>query len=184
MTPSSATTPPPSRSLTASSVRWWTKWWRTTWKLLRKEGKIDDRQIRALLGWKHSGFGAWRGEPISRHDRRAQENLAQYVMRSPFSVEKMTYVAETGTVLYRSEMSHGKHKKNFEVYDAPAFIAAGALLRAGRRRLAGLRRTHLHPPLTGATTWRLGPTPSPNRGGDGCPTRFCLLRPPRFNKSA
>jgi hypothetical protein len=93
-------------------------------KLLRREGKIDDRQIRALLGWKHSGFSAWRGEPISRRDRRAQENLAQYVMRNPFSVEKMSYVAETGTVIYRSGMSHGKHKKNFEVLDAPAFIAA------------------------------------------------------------
>jgi hypothetical protein len=39
-------------------------------KLLRQEGKIDDRQIRTLLGWKHSGFNAHWGGPISRHDRR------------------------------------------------------------------------------------------------------------------
>ncbi len=46
------------------------------------------------------------------------------LMRNPFSAEKMTYVADSGKVIYRSEMSHGKHKKNFEVFDANAFIEA------------------------------------------------------------
>lgn len=38
--------------------------------------------------------------------------------------ESGTYVADTGTVICRSDMSHGKNKKNFEVFDAGAFIAA------------------------------------------------------------
>jgi hypothetical protein len=45
-------------------------------------------------------------------------------MRKSFSLEKMTHVADTSTVTYRSERSHGKHKKNSEVFDAPALIAA------------------------------------------------------------
>ncbi|PIS36102.1 MAG: hypothetical protein COT35_13035 [Nitrospirae bacterium CG08_land_8_20_14_0_20_52_24] len=36
----------------------------------------------------------------------------------------MTYVEETGHVIYQSKMTHGKNRKNFEVYEAEAFIAA------------------------------------------------------------
>jgi hypothetical protein len=32
-------------------------------------------------------------------------------------------VEETGRVIYRSKMAHGKNRKNFEVYEADAFIA-------------------------------------------------------------
>jgi hypothetical protein len=45
-------------------------------------------------------------------------------MRKPFSVEKMTYVADTGTVIYRSEMIHRRYKKNLHVFDAGTFVAA------------------------------------------------------------
>lgn len=37
---------------------------------------------------------------------------------------EIQYVEETETVLYRSKMSHGKNKKNFEVFDPLEFIAA------------------------------------------------------------
>ena len=36
----------------------------------------------------------------------------------------MTCVDQIGKVIYRSEMSHGTHKRGFEVFDAGAFIAA------------------------------------------------------------
>jgi len=36
----------------------------------------------------------------------------------------MSYVEETGHVIYQSKMTHGKNRKNFEVYKADAFIAA------------------------------------------------------------
>jgi hypothetical protein len=54
----------------------------------------------------------------------AEELLAQYIIRNTFSVEKMHYNENTGTVIYHSKMSHGNNKKNFEVYSAEEFIAA------------------------------------------------------------
>jgi hypothetical protein len=44
--------------------------------------------------------------------------------QNAFSVEKMTYVAETASVVYQSQMSHGTAKKNFEIFTAEEFIAA------------------------------------------------------------
>jgi hypothetical protein len=53
---------------------------------------------------------------------------SQYIIRNTFSVEKLTYINETGTVIYRSKMSHGNNnKKNFEVYTAEEFIAAHSI---------------------------------------------------------
>ena len=47
-----------------------------------------------------------------------------YILRNPFSVEKMTYNDQNGTVIYRSKMTHGRNKKNFNAYKAEEFIAA------------------------------------------------------------
>ncbi len=93
--------------------------------MLKKEGKIDDDFIRMLMGWRHnSGFSVDNGVRISRDDEDGKEALAQYILRNPFSVEKLTYNKETGTVIYHTKMTHGKDKKNFEVFDAKEFIAA------------------------------------------------------------
>ena len=48
----------------------------------------------------------------------------RYIIRNTFSNSKIQYVEETETVLYRSKMSHGKNKKNFQVFDPLEFIAA------------------------------------------------------------
>ena len=58
---------------------------------------------------------------IHGHRKKA---LAQYIIRNTFSLENLTYNRETGTVIYRSQMSHGKNKKNFQIYTAEQFIAA------------------------------------------------------------
>jgi len=50
------------------------------------------------------------------------ESLAQYIIRNPFSLKKMTYDRESGTVIYHSKMHH-KKKRNFEVFTAGEFIA-------------------------------------------------------------
>jgi len=52
------------------------------------------------------------------------EGLAQYVIRNPFSLAKMTYNEQTRTVIYRSKMTHGKNRKNFQVFEADEFITA------------------------------------------------------------
>lgn len=93
--------------------------------MLKKEGKIDDDFIRMLMGWRHnSGFSVENGVRIARDDEDGKEALAQYILRNPFSIEKLTYNEETGTVIYHSKMTHGTNKKNFEVFNAEEFIAA------------------------------------------------------------
>jgi hypothetical protein len=92
--------------------------------MLKREGKIDDVLIRKLMGWRHSGFSVYRGNRIARDDQEGQEALAQYIIRNAFSEDKITFIDDTGKVLYRSGMTHGKNKKNFELFTAEEFIAA------------------------------------------------------------
>ena len=44
--------------------------------------------------------------------------------RNTFSVDKMTYVPTTGSVIYRSDTTHGKNKRKFELFTTEEFIAA------------------------------------------------------------
>lgn len=93
-------------------------------KMLKKEGLIDDAFIKMIMKWRHnSGFSAHHQVRIKPEDEKGIENLSQYIIHNTFSNSKIQYVEETETVLYRSKMSHGKNKKNFQVFDALEFIA-------------------------------------------------------------
>ena len=100
-------------------------------RMLKEEGKITDEIIENLMKWRYSGFSINNGLRIKRdvgidsyRDAKGRESVAQYILRNPFSVEKMSYNNESGTVIYRSKMTHGKNKKNFNAYTAEKFIAA------------------------------------------------------------
>ena len=47
----------------------------------------------------------------------------QYLLRAPFSLQKITWNPDTKTVIYRSRRS-GHTKRNFEVFKATDFLAA------------------------------------------------------------
>ena len=76
------------------------------------------------MNWQHSGFSVHNGVRIAKDDDGGKQNLAQYIIRNTFSIEKLTYIEDTGTVIYHSRMTHGKNRKNFAVYTAEGFIAA------------------------------------------------------------
>ncbi|MFQ5835445.1 MAG: transposase, partial [bacterium] len=61
---------------------------------------------------------------VARDDEEGREALAEYIIRNTFSLENVTYIDETGKVIYHSKMTYGKDKRNFEVYTAEEFIAA------------------------------------------------------------
>jgi hypothetical protein len=44
-------------------------------------------------------------------------------MRNAFAEEKISYLEDSGQVLYRSDMTHGKNKKNFDLLPAGQFMA-------------------------------------------------------------
>ena len=77
--------------------------------MLLKEGKIDKDFITRIMCWRYtSGIRAHKGEQLGRDDRDWREALAQYVIRNPFSVEKIHYQHQSGTVIYKSKVTHGK----------------------------------------------------------------------------
>lgn len=49
--------------------------------------------------------------------------LAGYMIRAPMSLEKMSYDAATGTVIYRSKMHQGL-KRNFQVMPGARVVGA------------------------------------------------------------
>lgn len=93
-------------------------------KMLKKEGKIDDDFSRMLMQWRHvSGFNIHNGVKIGRQDKKVREALAQYIIRSSFALEKTQYIEDSGTVIYRSKLGHGKNRRNFAIFRAEEFIA-------------------------------------------------------------
>jgi hypothetical protein len=100
--------------------------------MLKGEGKTNQEFIEKLMNWRHSGFSVHAGNQIAQDDRDGQKALAEYVLRNAFSEQKacpgprsgITYLEDTGKVLYRSAMTHGSNKKNFEIITAEEFIAA------------------------------------------------------------
>jgi len=73
--------------------------------MLLREKKISRELVDKLLSWKNSGFNIHNQVRIQSHDSHGRESLAQYILRSPFSQQKMTYRKDTQTVLYRSKMN-------------------------------------------------------------------------------
>jgi len=90
--------------------------------MLKDGNKIDDDLINNLMSWKHSGFSMHNNAKIARDDDKNREAISQYVVRNFFFLEKLTYKQETGSLIYRLKIFHGKKKKKFQVYTAVEFI--------------------------------------------------------------
>jgi hypothetical protein len=76
-----------------------------------------------LRGWAHSGFNVHHSRRVQSDEREDLERLAQYIIRNPFSVEKMQVNQSGDTIIYRSGMNP-KIQRNFEVFTPCDFIAA------------------------------------------------------------
>jgi len=92
---------------------------------MRQSGtRLCPDSLRPLsASWKHSGFNVHAAERIPPEAKADLENLAQYILRNPFSVEKMTVESPTDMVIYRSRLN-AKINRNFEVFTATGFLAA------------------------------------------------------------
>ena len=90
--------------------------------MLLSEKKISRELVDKLLSWKNSGFNIHNQVKIQTYDSHGRESLAQYILRSPFSQQKMTYRTDTKTVLYRSKMNPNL-KRNFALFPVLDWIA-------------------------------------------------------------
>jgi hypothetical protein len=91
-----------------------------------RDGKhVSPSRLADLLSWKHSGFHIDGGgeNPVASHDADGRKRLAEYLLRHPFSLQKITWNATTQTVIYRSKRHHTT-KRNFEIFKATDFLAA------------------------------------------------------------
>ena len=91
-----------------------------------RDGKhLSPKRLADLLSWKHSGFHIDGGgeKPVPAHDTAGRKRLAEYLLRHPFSLQKITWNASTQTVIYRSKRHHNT-KRNFEIFKATDFLAA------------------------------------------------------------
>ena len=68
------------------------------------------------------GFIVHRGDSIPPENKAVLEQLAQYILRNPFSVAKMTLHSGGEKVIYRSKLNP-KINRNFEIFTGPAFLA-------------------------------------------------------------
>ena len=75
-----------------------------------------------MLTWWHTGFSAHNSVRLGARDSAGRRRLAQYMLRAPFSLEKMSYDPESGTVIYRSRM-HKTLKRNFQIMSGADWLA-------------------------------------------------------------
>ncbi len=71
--------------------------------LLRREGLVTASFAQKLLAWRHTGFSAHNAVRVGARGTAARRRLAQYMLRAPFSLAKMTYDPNSGTVIYLHE---------------------------------------------------------------------------------
>jgi hypothetical protein len=62
-------------------------------RFLVDKGLLPAEPARMLRGWVYSGFNVHRGRRVLSREREDMERLAQYIIRNPFSVEKMRATA-------------------------------------------------------------------------------------------
>jgi len=92
------------------------------------KGLLPPARAEMLRGWVHSGFNVYRSRRVAPEERADLERLAQYIIRNPFSVEKMQVTEANpanpgGSIIYHSGMNP-KIQRNFEVFSPCEFIAA------------------------------------------------------------
>jgi hypothetical protein len=114
-------------------------WRKKVFDLLLKRGKISESLVTQMLGWTHSGFGVHHAVRLHADDHAGRERLAHYMLRCPFSLERMIRVTEQGKVIYLAEKKACRRfpmpaspdlfsgpsgvARNFQVFDALDFIA-------------------------------------------------------------
>jgi hypothetical protein len=91
--------------------------------LLVEEKLLPPERVQVLYSWKPSGFSVHAGERVAPEAKADLEDLAQYILRNPLSVEKMTLESPTDTVICRSRLN-AKINRNFEVFTPTDFLAA------------------------------------------------------------
>ncbi|MHC4083537.1 MAG: IS91 family transposase [Planctomycetota bacterium] len=112
------------------------RWQRLVFDLLLAHGKIDEDLVRQMIAWRHSGFSVHHGVRLDAGDTTGLQRLGQYLLRCPFSLQRLIKVTDQGQVLYLAEKRACRRfptpasphlfngvSRNFQVFDPLDFIA-------------------------------------------------------------
>jgi hypothetical protein len=69
-------------------------WEEAVFALLIKEDRISQEVVDQMLIWRHSGFSVDKSVRLDAGDTAAIERLTQYMIRCPFSLDRVLKVAE------------------------------------------------------------------------------------------
>ena len=92
-------------------------------KMLMRKGLLTPERITLLRSWEHSGFNVNAAVRIGADDAAGRENLARYLIRAPFSMNKIRHDPAAATVIYKTKMVQGPNR-NFQIFDPLDFLAA------------------------------------------------------------
>jgi hypothetical protein len=111
-------------------------WEKNLFDLLLAEGRITQQVVDQMRTWQHSGFSVDKSVRLDAGDTAAIERLTQYIVRCPFSLDRIVSLNPDGKVVYRAEKAECRPfpalgdqnlrqgvKRNFEVFDPLDFIA-------------------------------------------------------------
>ena len=111
-------------------------WQAKVFRLLLDEGRITPEVVEQMRSWQHSGFSVDKSVALAAGDTAGLERVAAYMVRCPFSLDRMVSVSDDGKVVYRAEkagcqpfpiLGDGKLlrgvSRNFEVFDPLEFLA-------------------------------------------------------------
>ena len=56
-----------------------------------------------ILSRQHSGFSVYNSVPIPASSRKARVNLSQYIIRHPFSLQKILHARSNGPGIYTTK---------------------------------------------------------------------------------
>ena len=107
-----------------------------SFKLLLNEKKITQDVVDQIRSWRHSGFSVDKSVALAAGDTAGIERLVQYMVRCPFSLDRIISRSADGKIVYRAEKTScqpfpilGNERllkgipRNFEVFDPLDFIA-------------------------------------------------------------
>ena len=103
-----AVVPPPPAGLLVEQFR------HAVLDFLHAEELITADFKQRLLNWAHSGFSLHHGVKVKAKDAAGQRQLARYMIRAPFSLEKTEYKAHSGMIVYRSKL-HQSLQRNYQI---------------------------------------------------------------------
>jgi ribosomal protein S27E len=111
-------------------------WEAEVFKLLLDEGRITEQTVAEMRSWRHSGFSVDKSVHLDADDTAAVERLIQYMVRCPFSIDRIVSSMPDGKVVMRAEKAACQPfpvlgdarlakgiPRNFEVFDPLDFLA-------------------------------------------------------------